>query len=79
MLARQLRLLKMAPFWTSPLFTGAILIGIWMYSARTQAGAFLVWTLTGAGWMGVALATAPARSRLSERKRELERLLRDLS
>jgi hypothetical protein len=79
MLARQIRLLKTAPFWTSPVFAGAILIGVWMYGARTHAGAFLIWTLTAAGWVGVALGTAPARSRLSETKLELERLLRDLS
>jgi len=79
MLTRQMRLLKTAPFWTSPLFAGAILIGVWMYGARTHAGAFLVWTVTAAGWMGGALGTASARSRLSETKLELERLLRDLS
>jgi len=79
MLTRQIRLLQTAPFWTSPLFAGAILIGVWMYGARTHAGAILVWTLTAAGWIGGALRTTRTRSRLSETKLEMERLLRDLS
>jgi hypothetical protein len=79
MLARQIRLLQTAPFWTSPIFAGAILIGVWMYGARAHAGAFVVWTVTAAGWVGVALGTVPGRSRLIETKLELERLLRDLS
>ena len=79
MLERQIRLLRTAALWTSPIFVGASLIGIWLYGARAQAGAFLVWSLTAAGWLGAWLGTRSGQSRLGETKAEMERLLRELS
>ena len=55
------------------------MIGAWLYGARTHSGAFLVWTLTAAGWLAAGLGTRSSQSRLSETKLEMERLLHDLS
>ena len=79
MLDRQIRMLRTAALWTSPIFAGAVMIGAWLYGARTHSGAFLVWTLTAAGWLAAGLGTRSSQSRLSETKLEMERLLHDLS
>jgi hypothetical protein len=79
MLERQIRMLRTAALWTSPIFAGAVMIGAWLYGARTHSGAFLVWTLTAAGWLGAWRGMRAGQSRLSETKLEMERLLHDLS
>ena len=79
MLERQIRMLRTAALWSSPIFTGAVMIGVWLYGARTHYGAFLVWILTAAGWLGAWLGTRSGQSRLGEMKLEMERLLRELS
>jgi len=78
MVARQVLLMKMAPIWWSPVFIGAALIGAWLYRERTHAEAFLVWVLTGAGWLVTWLGAIPAVAKLDERKRQIERLLSEL-
>jgi len=79
MLDRQIRMLRTAALWTSPIFAGAVMIGVWLYGDRSHSGAFLVWSLTAAGWLGAWLGTRSGQSRLGETKAEMERLLRELS
>ena len=78
MLARQIELLRTAPFWTSPVFVGVALIGFWLYGARSHSGAFVLWTLTAAGWLVMSLGMASVGARLGKTRLEVERLLREL-
>ena len=78
MLARQVMLMNTAPIWSSPVFIGVALIGVWLYRERTHAEAFVVWTITTAGWFAAGLGTVAVRARLNERKQQMERLLGEL-
>ena len=78
MLARQVMLMNTAPIWSSPVFIGVALIGVWLYWERTHAEAFVIWTITTAGWLATALGTIAVRARLNERKLQMERLLGEL-
>jgi hypothetical protein len=78
MLARQVMLMNTAPIWSSPVFIGVALIGVWLYRERTHAEAFVVWTITTAGWLATALSAVAVRARLNERKQQMERLLGEL-
>lgn len=78
MLGRQVMLMNTAPIWSSPVFIGVALIGVWLYQARTEAEAFVLWTITAAGWLASGLGTVSSRARLNERKQQIERLLADL-
>jgi hypothetical protein len=78
MLARQVMLLTTAPIWSSPIFVGVALIALWMFRERTHAGAFVLWAVTAAGWLALALGTIAARARLNERRQEMERVLGEL-
>ena len=78
MLARQVMLMNTAPIWSSPVFIGVALIGVWLFRERTHAEAFVVWTITTAGWVATALGTVAVRARLNERKQQMERLLGEL-
>jgi hypothetical protein len=78
MLARQVMLMKTAPIWSSPVFIGVALIGVWLYRERTHAEAFVVWTITVAGWLAIGLGTIAVRARLNERRQQMERLLGEL-
>ena len=78
MLARQVMLMNTAPIWSAPVFIGAALIGVWLYRERTLADAFVVWTITAAGWLAMELGTVAVRARLNERRQQMERLLGDL-
>jgi hypothetical protein len=78
MLARQVTLLRTAPVWSSPVFIGVALIGVWLYRERTQSEAFVVWTITAAGWLAAGLGTSAVRARLNERRQQMERLLGEL-
>jgi hypothetical protein len=78
MLARQVMLMNTAPIWSSPVFIGVALIGVWLYRERTPAEAFVVWTITAAGWLAAGLGTVAVRARLNERRQQMERLLDEL-
>lgn len=78
MLARQVMLMNTAPIWSSPVFIGVALIGVWLYRERSHAEAFVVWTITTAGWLAAGLGTVAVRARLNERKQQMERLLGEL-
>ena len=78
MLARQVMLMNTAPIWSSPVFIGVALIGVWLFRERTHAEAFVVWTITTAGWVATALGTVAVRARLNQRKQQMERLLGEL-
>jgi hypothetical protein len=78
MLARQVMLMKTAPIWCSPIFIGVALIGVWLYQERSHAEAFVVWTITVAGWLAIGLSTIAIRARLDERRQQMERLLSEL-
>ena len=57
---------------------GVALIGVWLYRERTHAEAFVVWTITTAGWLATALSAVAVRARLNARKQQMERYLGDL-
>jgi len=78
LLARQVMLLNTAPIWSSPVFIGVALIGLWLYRERTHAEAVAVWAITAAGWLAAALGTAAVRARLNEREQQIAGLLREL-
>ena len=78
MLARQVMLMNTAPIWSSPVFIGVALIGVWLYRERLFAEAFVVWTITVAGWLASGLGTVAVRARLNERRQQMERLLGEL-
>jgi hypothetical protein len=78
LLARQVMLMNTAPILSSPVFIGLALIGVWLYRERTHAEAFVLWTITAASWLAVALGTAAVRARLNEQKQQMERLLGEL-
>jgi hypothetical protein len=71
-------LMKTAPIWCSPIFIGVALIGVWLYQERSHAEAFVVWTITVAGWLAIGLSTIAIRARLDERRQQMERLLSEL-
>jgi hypothetical protein len=78
MVARQARLLNLAPLWSSPIVVGAALIAVWMYRERTQAGALVVGVVAVAGWVVAGLATRSMSARLDQQRQEMEGLLNDL-
>lgn len=78
MLARQVRLMRTAPLWSSPIFVGVAMIGLWLYRERSHSEAFVLWTITAAGWLAAWLGTVSARSKLNERRLQMERLLSEL-
>ncbi len=75
MLARQIVVMKTAPIWTSPIFVGVAMIGIWLYQDRAHSEAFVLWAFTGAGWLAAWLGTVSAGSRLNARRLQMEQLL----
>ena len=79
MLTRQAMLLRMGPIWSAPVFIGGALIGLWLYRDRTHAAAFVVWTITLAGWVAAVVGTTFVRARLHPRRQQIERLLRELN
>lgn len=78
MLARQVALIRTAPLWGSPIFVGVAMIGLWVYRERSHAEAFLLWTITATGWLAPWLGTMSVRSRLNERRLQIERVLSEL-
>ncbi|MEO7189889.1 MAG: hypothetical protein ABI051_02415 [Vicinamibacterales bacterium] len=78
MLARQIVLMKTAPIWSSPIFVGVAMIGLWLYRDRAHSEAFVLWAITGAGWVAAGLGTASARAKLNKRRLQMEQLLSEL-
>jgi hypothetical protein len=78
MLGRQVMLMNTAATWSSPVFVGVTIIGVWLYRERTHAEAFALWTITVAGWLAMELGTVAARVRLNDRRQQMERLLSEL-
>ena len=78
MLARQSRLMSMAPLWSSPVFIGAALIAIWMYRERTPVGALAVAVITIGAWIVSGRGAWSMAARLDHQRQALEQLLKDL-
>jgi hypothetical protein len=78
MLARQVMLMNTMPIWSSPVFIGVALIGMWLYRERSHSEAFVIWIIATAGWLATALGPVAVRARLTERKQQMERLLGEL-
>ena len=78
MLARQARLVNMAPLWSSPIFIGAALIAVWMYRERTHAGALAVAVITVGVWIVSGRGAWSMSARLDHQRQAMEHLLKDL-
>ena len=78
MLARQARLVKMAPIWSSPVFLGAALIAVWMYREGTQVGAPAVAVVAVGGWIVSGLGAWSMSARLDQQRQAMQDLLKDL-
>ena len=77
-LARRLRLMKMAPLWSSPIFIGVTFIAVWMYHERTQAGAVALLIVIVGAWIAAGLSARSTAGRIDKRRQEMERLLNEL-
>jgi hypothetical protein len=78
MLARQARLVRMAPLWSSPIFIGAALIALWMYRERTHAGALAVAVITVGVWIVSGRAAWSVSARLDHQRRAMVHMLNEL-
>ena len=78
MLGHQVMLMKTAPMWSSPIFVGVAMIGLWLFRERLPSEAFVLWTITAAGWIAACLGTVSAHAKLTERRLQIERLLGEL-
>ena len=78
MLARQARLVSMAPLWSSPIFIGAELIAVWMYRERTHVGALAVAAITVGVWIVSVRGAWSVSARLDHERQAMEQLLKDL-
>jgi hypothetical protein len=70
--------MRTAPLWSSPVFVGAVMIGLWLYRERSHTEAFALWTITTAGSIAPGLSALSALARLDERRLQMERLLSEL-
>lgn len=78
MLARQIRLIKMAPLWSAPVFIGVALIAVWLYRERTHAGAFALCAVAVTAWIATALGASAMSAKLNDRRLQFERVLSQL-
>jgi hypothetical protein len=78
LLERQIAVVRMAPLWSSPVFIGVALIGVWLSQNRTSSAAFIIWTFTVVGWLALGAFVMTACRRLHERRQHVEQLLREL-
>jgi hypothetical protein len=78
MLDCQVWLTKTAPLWSSPVFIGVALIGVWLYRERTLAAAVTVSTLDVAAWIGSGVLARRFADGISARRRQIEEVLADL-
>jgi hypothetical protein len=78
MLERQVWLVKTTPLWSSPVFIGVALLGVWLYDERTLAAAVTLCTLNVAAWIGSGVAAWRAAARISGRRLQMEEVLADL-
>jgi hypothetical protein len=79
MLARQTRLMRTAMLWSAPIFAGVALVGVWLYQERTHVEAMLIWSVTAAGWLTLAVRTVMVSRRLHAQKTALEHALEELT
>jgi hypothetical protein len=77
-LSRQASLFRTAPLWCAPIFIGAGLIGAWLYQERSLGEGYLVWVVTGTGWLMSALGGFWKGAKLDERRSRIELLLSEL-
>ena len=77
-LARQIRLMKTAPLWSSPVFIGVALIAVWLYREQTRAGALALCAVTLAAWITAALRAWSTSAKFNDQRLELEKLLYEL-
>ena len=78
LLERQAHLLRTAPFWSAPIFLGAMLVITWIFRERSHAEAYLLWFVLAAAWFGAGFAARAKWPMLEGQRRRLERLLADL-
>lgn len=78
MLARQIRLMKTAPLWSSPVFIGVALIAVWLYREQTHAAAFALYAVAVAAWITAGLRASSTCAKLNDQRLQLERLLNEL-
>ena len=78
MLARQAMLMQTGALWSSPIFLGTAMIGLWLFRERSRSEALALWAITAACWLALWLGGRTARARLNERKRQMEQLLSEL-
>jgi hypothetical protein len=77
-LSRQASLFRTAPLWCAPVFTGAALIGAWVYQQGSLAEGYLLWASISAAWLTSAVIGFAKGKKLDERRSRIERLLSDL-
>jgi hypothetical protein len=78
MLDFQAWLARTGALWSSPVFIGFLLIGVWLYRERTAVGAVGLSVLAIAIWLGTGLLSVRAAAELARRRRELEGMLAGL-
>jgi hypothetical protein len=74
----QVRLGRTAAVWTAPVFSGILLICVWLYRERTAAGAIALAAFDLATWIGIGLVARRGASALERRRQQLQRALADL-
>ena len=78
MLTRQIRLLKTAPLWSSPVFIGVGLIAVWLYQERTHTAAFALCAVALTAWIAAGLRASSTCAKLNDQRLEMEGLLNEL-
>lgn len=78
LLERQAHLLRTAPFWSAPIFFGAMLVITWIFRERSHAEAYLLWFVLAAAWLGAGFPARAKWAKLEAQRRRFECLLNDL-
>ena len=78
-LSRQAHLFRTAPLWCAPIFLGGLLIGTWVYTERTRAGAYVLWATVAALWFLMFLNSSAKSTALELRRAHVEQILNDLA
>jgi hypothetical protein len=79
MLDCHVRLARTAVLWSSPVFTGGMLICVWLYRERTLAAALTVCSLNTVAWIVSGIAASRGAASVAERRRQVQEILADLS
>ena len=75
LLGQRNSLAKAAPWVSLLIFGGVALIGYWSFFERSVPGAYLLWTLAVAAWLGVWHRSTSTVRELHAKKREIEDVL----